>query len=108
MIKHIENTGFTAPSAHTLGNERRTVAVAQLVATAALALATLVAATVVSVGFARADVGTVIDNEDGLFAIAMILGLVFAAMGGLTMLSLPHKQHAPKPHAPARHHGHFA
>ena len=108
MIKHIETTGFTAPSAHTLGNERRTVAVAQLVATAALAFATLVAATVVSVGFARADVGTVIDNEGSVFAIAMILGLMFAAMGGLTVLSLPHRQPHAKPHAPARHHGHFA
>ena len=59
-----------------------------------LALCTLVAVTVVSVGIARADVvGNVIDNESGLFAIALLLGLLFIGMGGLTILSLPH--HAP-------------
>ena len=95
MHKHIEDTGFTAPSNRTLGNERRTVALAELVATAALAFATLVAATVVSVGIARADVaGNIIDNEGGLFAISLLLGLLFIGMGGLTILTLP--AHAPK------------
>ena len=53
--------------------------------------ARIVAVTVVSVGIARADVGgNVIDNESGLFAIALLLGLLFIGMGGLTILSLPH------------------
>ncbi len=69
MHKHIEGTGFTAPTGRELGNERRTVALAALIATAALAFATIVVATVVSVGIARADVAdNVIDNEGSLFA----------------------------------------
>ncbi len=109
MNKHIEDTGFTAPTDRTLGNERRTVALAQLVAAVGLAFATIVAATVVSVGIARADVvGNVIDNEGGLTIISLLLGLLFIGMGGLTVLSMPHPHHAPKTTKPARHHGHFA
>ena len=68
---------------------------AELVATIGLALSTIVAATVVSVGIARADVvGNVIDNEGSLFAIALLLGLIFIAMGGLTIFTLP--GHKPK------------
>jgi hypothetical protein len=109
MNKHIEDTGFTAPTDHELGNERRTVVLAQLVAAAGLAFATIVAATVVSVGLARADVvGNVIDNEGGLTIISLLLGLLFIGMGGLTVLTMPHRQHPPKATKPARHHGHFA
>jgi hypothetical protein len=64
------------------------------VATIGLALSVLVAATVVSIEVARADVAAnVIDNESGLFAIALLLGLLFIGMGGLTALSLPHSRH---------------
>jgi hypothetical protein len=50
----------------------------------------IVVATVVSVGIARADViGNVIDNEGSLFAVALLLGLLFIGMGGLTILTLP-------------------
>ena len=53
--------------------------------------AIIVIATVVSVGIARADVvGNVIDNEASLFAVALLLGLLFIGMGGLTILTLPH------------------
>ncbi len=90
MRKHIEGTGFTAPAGRAFGNERRTVALAALIATAALAISTIVAATVVSVGIARANVvGNVIDNEGSLFAVALVLGLLFIGMGGLTILTLP-------------------
>jgi len=66
----------------------------ELVASVALALSTLIAATVVSVGIARADVASnVIDNESGVIAIALLLGLLFIGMGGLTILSLPHHPH---------------
>ena len=92
MRQHIEDTGFLAPNGHDLGQERRTVAVASLIATSALAFSTIVVATVVSVGIARADVASnVIDNEGTLFALALVLGLLFIGMGGLTILSLPHK-----------------
>jgi hypothetical protein len=61
------------------------------VATLGLALSVLVAATVVSIGVARADVATnVIDNEGGLFAIALLLGVLFIGMGGMTVLSMAH------------------
>ncbi|HET9715050.1 MAG TPA: hypothetical protein VFP60_02595 [Pseudolabrys sp.] len=66
---------------------------AELLASLALATSTLVIATVLSVGKARADVVTnVIDNEAGLFAIALLLGLLFIGIGGLTILSFPHRE----------------
>ena len=94
MREHIQSAGFTPPADRALGGERRTAVFAELVATIGLALSVLVAATVVSIGVARADVATnVIDNEGGLFAIALLLGLLFIGMGGLTALSLPHPRH---------------
>ena len=91
MRTPIDGSGFTAPTDHALGHERRRVAVASLIASAALAFATVVVVAVVSVGIARANVvDNVIDNEGSLFAVALLLGLLFIGMGGLTMLSLPH------------------
>jgi hypothetical protein len=96
MRSAIDSPGFTAPNGRALGNERRTVALAELVTILGLALSTIVAATVVSVGIARANVvGNVIDNEGSLFAVALVLGLIFIAIGGLT-LTLP--GHRPKKH----------
>ena len=95
MRNDIDSPGFTAPNGRALGNERRTVALAELVAIIGLALSTIVAATVVSVGIARANVvGNVIDNEGSLFTVALLLGLIFIAMGGLTAFTLP--GHKPK------------
>jgi len=86
MHKHIDHAGFGAPATRALGEERRTLALAQLIATAALTLGVIVAATVVSVGIARADIGSdVIGNESGVFAVALLLGIVFIAIGGLTI-----------------------
>jgi hypothetical protein len=90
MRKHIESPGFTPPADRILGTERRTVMLAELVATGALALSTIVAATAVSVGIARADVaGGIIGNEGSLFGIALLLGLLFIGMGGLSILTTP-------------------
>jgi hypothetical protein len=90
MRNHIDDTGFSAPSDRALGQERRTVAVAHLVATVGLTLGTLIAAMAVTAGIARANVaGQIIDNEGGLFALALVLGLFFIAMVGLTVMSLP-------------------
>jgi hypothetical protein len=97
MRNGIDSPGFTAPNGRALGNERRTVALAELVTIVGLALSTIVAATVVSVGIARANVvGNVIDNEGSLFTVALLLGLIFIAMGGLTAFTLP--GHKPKKH----------
>jgi len=91
MRTPIDGPGFAAPTDRALGHERRHVAFASLIASAALAFATIVVATVVSVGIARADVvANMIDNEGGLFAIALLLGLLFIGMGGLTIRTLPH------------------
>jgi hypothetical protein len=99
MSKQIEGSGFIAPTDRALGNERRTVVLAQLVAITALVFSTIVAATVVSVGLARANVvGNVIDNEGGLFAGALVLGLLFIGMGGLTILTLPGHNSKPPEH----------
>jgi hypothetical protein len=93
MHKAIESTGFTPPTDRRLGNERRTVALAELIASVALALATIVVATVVSAGIARADVvDGVIGNEGSVFAIAFLLGLAFIGIGGLTLPGKP-KRH---------------
>ncbi|MGB6349085.1 MAG: hypothetical protein WBG10_03570 [Pseudolabrys sp.] len=90
----IKSTGFTPPTNRTLGSERRNVVAAELIASIGIAVSTLVAATVVSIGIARADVASnVIDNESGVFAVALLLGLLFIGMGGLTFLSLPHHRH---------------
>jgi hypothetical protein len=98
MPKPIETNGFTHPADHALGRVRRTVALAQLLATVGLALSTIVAVTVVSIGVARASVaGNVIDNEGSVFTVALVLGVVlFIAMSGLTAFMLP--GHRPKKH----------
>jgi hypothetical protein len=94
MRTPIDDTGFTPPARHPLGSERRTVALAELVAIAALALSTIVVATVVSAGIARANVADgVVGHEGSLFGIALLLGLVFIGIGGL---SLPRRR--PKNH----------
>jgi len=90
MRNFIENTGFTPAAAE----QRRNPAVPELIATAGLALATLVVATVVTAGVARADVvDGVIGNESSVFAIALILGLAFIGVGGLTLPGSRPKKH---------------
>jgi hypothetical protein len=100
MRTRISSEGFTPPGNRTLGTEHRAVATAEFIASIGLALCTLVAATVVSVGVARADVVSgVIDNEGGVFAIALLLGLLFIGMGGVTIISLPHQSRHRKTHS---------
>jgi hypothetical protein len=87
MRSPVDNLGFHPPAARKLGRERRTVAFAELAATVALALSTVVVATVLSVGIARANVAEgVIGNEGSLFAIALLLGLLFVGIGGYSIL----------------------
>lgn len=88
MRKLEHSAGFRGPvSPHGAGVESRRVVLAELTAIAGLSLATLVAVTAVSVGMARAAVGDgVIDNDGGLFAIALVLGLAFIAIGGFAVL----------------------
>jgi glycerol uptake facilitator-like aquaporin len=66
---------------------RRPVALVELIATAALALSTVVAATAVSIGIARADVfGTRADGDTAPLAIALLIGLLLSVMGGFTAI----------------------
>lgn len=69
------------------GVESRRVVLAELAAIAGLTIATLVAATAVSVGIARASaLDGLIDNDGTLFTIVLLLGLAFLAIGGLSLL----------------------
>ena len=97
MWKRTESTGFTPPLTRKLGRERRTVALAELLASIGLALATVIAATAVTVGIARADVATnIIDNESSFFAVALLLGVAFIAIGGFAALPHFHLPHLPR------------
>ncbi len=94
MHTPLESPGFTPPAEHSLGEERRAVAVAALIASTALAVSTIVAATVVTVGIARANVADgVIDNEGSLFAVALLLGLIFIGIGSFTLLPPRGRRH---------------
>jgi hypothetical protein len=87
MRTHFDNTGFTPPNNHPLGRETRTTALAELLAIVALAVSTIVVATVLSAGIANANVAeAVIDHEAGLFAVALLLGLIFVGVSGFSML----------------------
>jgi hypothetical protein len=87
MRRTVETSGFAAPSDRPLGDGRRNAAFAALIATVALALGTVVAVTVMTVGIAHADgFGTVIDDEAGVFVAALLLGAVFIGFSGLSML----------------------
>jgi hypothetical protein len=90
----LKGAGFAAPAEHALGQERRTVALAALIATGALAVSTIVAATVVSVGIARAGVADgVVGNEGSVFAISLVLGLLFIGIGGFSLLPPGRRPH---------------
>jgi hypothetical protein len=67
--------------------KRRSIVCVELLTTAALALSTAVAVTAVSIGIARADVVSSVAKGDGApFAVALLIGLLLAAMGGLTAI----------------------
>jgi hypothetical protein len=90
----IKAAGFAVPAEHALGRERRTVAIAALIATTALAVSTIVAATVVSVGIARAGVADgVVGNEGSVFTVALVLGLIFIGIGGFGILPARSRRH---------------
>ena len=59
----------------------------ELITTVLLALSTVVAATAVSIGIARADgFGMRADGDSAPLAIALLIGLLLLAMGGLTAI----------------------
>jgi hypothetical protein len=64
--------------------QRHAFADLALVVTVALAVSLVIAATVVSIGIARADTLGPIGESDERFTLAVVLGLVIAGVGGLT------------------------
>jgi uncharacterized membrane protein YphA (DoxX/SURF4 family) len=74
--------------------KRRHPALVELIASVALGLATIVTAVVVTAGVAQANVADgVIGNEGSIFAVALVLGLAFIGMGGLTLSGGRPKRH---------------
>ena len=67
---------------------QRPIALVELIITAALVLSTVVAVTVVSIGFARAEVAGAVPKGDGVpFAIALGIALLLTVMSGVTAIS---------------------
>ncbi len=71
----------------------RAVALAELIATMALAACTLIAATAISIGIARADIAgsdlrTLAATDTAPFAFAWLSGLLLAGTGGLAALRI--------------------
>jgi hypothetical protein len=86
MSEHL-CASYEAEASRAPAQKNRPLASVELIATIALALSTLVAATAVSIGIARADVfGARADADAAPFAIALFIGLLLSAMGGLTAL----------------------
>jgi hypothetical protein len=93
MSNSLENSGFAAPVDRALVSERRGLVLAELATIGGLVASTIVAATVITMGVARAAVADgVIDNEGGLFAVALLLGLIFIGIGGFSLLPSREKQ----------------
>lgn len=93
MSSNLENSGFVSTVDRALVSERRGRVLTELFAICGLVVSIIIAATVVSVGVARASVvDGVIDNEGGLFAVALLLGILFIGIGGLSLLPPREKQ----------------
>ncbi len=86
--------GFDHRSRHRETAQQRTALA--LIATIALAVSTAVAATVVSIGMARADMLGPVDSDNGPFALALFLGLVLASMGWLTAAMTRNERKPPR------------
>ena len=83
----IERAASRRCALQTAESQPRPAALVELITTVLLALSTVVAATAVSIGIARADVlGIRADGDTAPFAIALLIGLLLLAMGGLTAI----------------------
>jgi len=81
-----ERVGFERPNRGS--PSRRYAASLEVVAGMALVVSTVVAATVVSIGIARADTLGAATPSESSFAIAVLLALIFAGWGGLTAVAV--------------------
>jgi hypothetical protein len=80
-----DRVGFAHPNRRTPAPQRYAASL-ELMAGVALVVSTVVAATVVSIGMARADAPSAVPLADHSFAVAVMLGLIFAGWAGLTAL----------------------
>jgi hypothetical protein len=81
-------SGMEQEHRHSCAAGRRSIAFVELITTAALALSTAVAVTAVSIGIARAEViGTVTKGDSASLAIALIIGLLLAAVGAVSAIA---------------------
>lgn len=79
--------GFASPVTERNSSKRRSIGI-ELAAMLGLALAFIIAATAVSIGVARAQgLGAVAEDSGAPLALAVLLGLLLAGMGGLTALA---------------------
>ena len=79
--------GFASPAAENRFIKRRHAGV-ELIATLALAISLVIAATAVSIGATRAQVlGVVGNSTDASLALAALLGLVLAGVAGMAGLT---------------------
>ena len=67
-------------------SERRSTAGVELLTSAGLAVSTAVAATAVSIGIARADAGVMANSDGASFTVALCIGLLIFALGGLAAI----------------------
>ncbi len=87
MTELTGKVGFASPVIEKRFCKRRSAGI-ELIATVALAISLVIAATAVSIGMARAQaLGAVGNDNSAPLAIALFLGLVMAGMGGLTALA---------------------
>jgi hypothetical protein len=77
--------GFERPVTRRPGLRQRAICW-QLVTTLTLAISTLLAVTVLTLGYARADTLTVAHSDGASFALAVFIGLMLVGMGGLTAI----------------------
>ena len=88
MTELTGKVGFASPVTEKNFAKRRHAGI-ELLATMALAVSLVISATAVSIGMARAQaIGAVVrDNNGAPLAIAIVLGLLLAGMGGLTAIA---------------------
>ena len=82
-----DQVGFEHPNRRS-PSPRRPAAPLELIAGVALVVSTVVAATAVSIGIARADVVGAAAAGERSFAVALLLGIIFAGWGALTVLMI--------------------
>ena len=87
MTELTGKVGFASPVTEQKFAKCRSTGI-ELLATVALAISLVIAATAVSIGMARAQALGAVSHSDGTsFAIAIFFGLVLAGMGGVTAIA---------------------